>query len=259
VVPLASLVTVTDTAGARDLGRYNKLRAITLSAGLAPGYTLGEALSFLEEQARSSPEVLAVGYRGESQAFKETGGSIYVVFLLTILIVYLLLAAQFESFVHPAVIVTTVPLAVAGGAIGLAAMGQTMNLYSQVGLVMLVGLASKNGILIVEFANQLRDSGAAIGTAIRDASKRRLRPILMTSIATVAGAVPLMIASGAGAAARRTIGTVIVFGVSISTLITLFLIPLLYSRLARFTGSPLAVTRRLETQLDRHAQPAPAE
>jgi len=255
LVPLSNLVTLREAAGARDLGRFNKLRAITLSGGLAPGYSLGEALTFLEAQAAASPEVLAVGYRGESQAFRETGGSIYLVFALTILIVYLLLAAQFESFVHPAVIITTVPLAVAGGAVGLAVMGQTINLYSQVGLVMLVGLAAKNGILIVEFANQLRDSGRDVGEAIREASRRRLRPILMTSIATVAGAVPLMIATGAGAAARSTIGTVIVWGVSISTLITLFLIPLLYSRLARLTGSPLAVTRKLESQL----QPAPAE
>lgn len=259
LVPLSNLVRIQEAAGARDLGRFNKLRAITLSAGLAPGYTLGEALAFLEEQAAQAPEVVAVGYRGESQAYKETGGSIYLVFALTILVVYLLLAAQFESFVHPAVIITTVPLGVAGGVLGLAVMGQTMNLYSQVGLVMLVGLAAKNGILIVEFANQLRDSGRDIASSIRDASRRRLRPILMTSIATAAGAVPLMIASGAGAAARSTIGTVIVFGVSISTLITLFLIPLLYSRLARFTGSPLAVTRKLETQLSGDPRPAPAE
>jgi len=249
VVPLSNLVTMREAAGARDLGRFNKLRAITLTAGLAPGYSLGEALSFLEAQASSSPEVLAVGYRGDSQSFKESGGSIYVVFALTILVVYLLLAAQFESFVHPAVIIMTVPLAVAGGAIGLAVMGKTLNLYSQVGLVMLVGLAAKNGILIVEFANQLRDAGREIGEAIREAAARRLRPILMTSIATVAGALPLMLAGGAGAAARSTIGTVIVWGVSIATLITLFLIPLLYSRLARFTGSPLAVTRKLEGQL----------
>lgn len=259
LIPLSNLVTVREAAGARDLGRYNKLRAITLSGGLAPGYSLGEALDFLEAQAAASPEVLAVGYRGESQAFRESGGSVYVVFALTILVVYLLLAAQFESFVHPAVIITTVPLAVAGGAIGLAVMGHTINLYSQVGLVMLVGLAAKNGILIVEFANQLRDSGRDIGTAIREAARRRLRPILMTSIATVAGAVPLMLAGGAGAAARSTIGTVIVWGVAISTLITLFLIPLLYSRLAGFTGSPLAVTRRLEDQLSAPARPAPAE
>jgi multidrug efflux pump len=255
LVPMSNLVRTTDTAGARDLGRYNKLRAITLSGGLAPGYSLGEALTFLEQQAAAAPEVLAIGYRGESQAFREAGGSIYFVFLLTILVVYLLLAAQFESFVHPGVIITTVPLAVAGGLIGLVVMGQTMNLFSQVGLVMLVGLAAKNGILIVEFANQLRDAGRDIDAAVREAAARRLRPILMTSIATVAGAVPLMLAGGAGAAARTAIGVVIVWGVSIATLITLFLIPLLYSRLARFTGSPLAVTRKLEGQLT----PQPAE
>jgi len=259
LVPLSSLVRARDTAGARDLGRYNKLRAITLSAGLAPGYTLGEALTFLEQAAAGAPEVAAIGYRGESQSFREAGGSIYLVFLLTILIVYLLLAAQFESFVHPGVIITTVPLAVAGGLIGLAVMGQTMNLYSQVGLVMLVGLAAKNGILIVEFANQLRDAGRDIDAAVREAARRRLRPILMTSIATVAGAVPLMLAGGAGAGARTAIGVVIVFGVSIATIITLFLIPLLYTRLARFTGSPLAVTRRLEGQLAGPLRPAPAE
>ncbi|MGE0180058.1 MAG: efflux RND transporter permease subunit, partial [Sphingomonas sp.] len=258
LVPLSNLVRARDAAGARDLGRYNKLRAITISAGLAPGYSLGEALAFLEQQAANSPEVTSVGYRGESQAFREAGGSIYLVFALTILVVYLLLAAQFESFVHPGVIIATVPLAVAGGLIGLVVMGQSMNLFSQVGLVMLVGLAAKNGILIVEFANQLRDSGREIGVAIREASQRRLRPILMTSIAMVAGAVPLMLADGAGAGARAAIGVVIVFGVSIATAITLFLIPLLYSRVARFTGSPLTVTRKLERQLA-EPQPLPAE
>ncbi|MFL6845096.1 MAG: efflux RND transporter permease subunit [Allosphingosinicella sp.] len=251
LIPLSNLVTMRETAGARDLGRYNKLRAITLSGGLAPGYSLGEALDFLEAQAAQAPEIAAIGYRGESQSFREAGGSIWIVFALTILLVYLLLAAQFESFVHPAVIITTVPLAVGGGVIGLALMGQTLNLFSQVGIVMLVGLAAKNGILIVEFANQLRDAGADVGTAIRDASRRRLRPILMTSIATASGAVPLMIASGAGAGARQAIGVVIVFGVSIATMFTLFLIPLLYSRLARYTGSPEAVARKLQTQLKR--------
>jgi multidrug efflux pump len=259
VVPLSSLVRTQEAAGARDLGRYNKMRAITLSGGLAEGYSLGQALTFLEAEAAQAPEVSAIGYRGESQSFREAGSSIWIVFALTIIVVYLLLAAQFESFVHPAVIITTVPLAVAGGLIGLAVMSQTMNLYSQIGVIMLVGLAAKNGILIVEFANQLRDQGRDIGEAIREASARRLRPILMTSIATVAGAVPLMIAHGAGAGARSAIGVVIVWGVSISTLITLFLIPLLYSRLARFTGSPLTVTRKLEAQLAAGAQPQAAE
>ena len=249
LVPLSNLVALRAIAGARELNRYNKQRAITLSGGIAPGYSLGEALTFLENTAKASPEVIAIGYRGESKAFKETGGSIWLVFGLTILIVYLVLAAQFESFIHPAVIITTVPLAIAGGVIGLAVMGQTLNLYSQVGLVMLVGLAAKNGILIVEFANQLRDAGVEFVDSVRQAARRRLRPILMTSIATVAGAVPLMIATGAGAAARRAIGVIIVWGVSIATLITLFLIPILYVMMARRTGSPQAVTRRLQAAL----------
>lgn len=249
LVPLSSLVSTTNVAGPRDLGRYQKMRAITLSGGLAPGYSLGEALTFLEDQAAQSPEITAVGYRGQSQAFKETGGSIWVVFGLTILIIFLLLAAQFESFVHPGTIILTVPLAVAGGIIGLTLMGQTINLYSQIGIVMLVGLAAKNGILIVEFANQLRDQGRDIGDAILQASTRRLRPILMTSIATVMGAVPLVINGGAGAASRTAIGVVIVFGVSIATFITLFLIPVIYSRLAKYTTSPGAEGRKLDEAL----------
>ena len=249
LVPLGNLVHTRDSASARELGRFNKMRAITLQGGLAPGYSLGSALAFLEAEAAKSPEVLAIGYRGESQSLKQTDSAIWVVFGMTILIIYLLLAAQFESFVHPAIIITTVPLAVGGGVIGLALAGMTLNLYSQIGIVMLVGLAAKNGILIVEFANQLRDEGMAFADAIIEAAARRLRPILMTSIATVLGAVPLALSSGAGAGARSAIGVVIVSGVSLATIITLFLIPMLYSRVARATGSPLAVTRRLDTEL----------
>ncbi len=260
LVPLSNLVTTRETAGPRDLGRFQKMRAITLSGALAPGYSLGEALTFLEQHANASPEVTAVGYRGQSQAFKETGSSIWIVFGLTILIIFLVLAAQFESFIHPIVIITTVPLAVAGGVIGLALTGQTINLYSQIGIVMLVGLAAKNGILIVEFANQIRDEGVEIAEAIRRASARRLRPIMMTSIATVMGAVPLVITGGAGAKSRVAIGIVIVFGVSIATFITLFLIPILYSRLARYTSSPEAVGRKLDSELGGPAPaPVPAE
>lgn len=257
LVSLANLVTLSDTAGPRDLGRFNKLRAITLSAGIAPGYTLGEALAFLEAEANRAPEITAIGYRGESQSFKETGDSIVFVFAMTVLVIYLLLAAQFESFVHPAVIITTVPLAVAGGLVGLAVVGGTLNLYSQIGIVMLVGLAAKNGILIVEFANQLRDEGLGIVAAVERAATRRLRPIMMTSIATVMGAVPLAISSGPGSAARGAIGVVIVFGVTIATAITLFLIPILYARLARYTGSPEAVGRALDEALDETAAPGP--
>ncbi len=256
LVPLSAVVAVREVAGPRQLNRYNKLRAITLTAALAPGTSLGQGLAFLEDQARQSPEVLAIGYRGESQSLRETGGSIWIVFGLTILIVYLLLAAQFESFIHPGVIIATVPLAGAGGALGLAITGGSINLYSQIGIVMLVGLAAKNGILIVEFANQLRDEGMEIAEAIREAAKRRLRPILMTSIATVIGAVPLVLRGGAGAAARHSIGVVIVFGVSLATLITLFLIPIFYSRVAKRTVSPQTVGRKLDSALKDSPEPA---
>jgi multidrug efflux pump len=245
LVSLASLVRLRQAATARELGRFNKLRSITLQGGVAPGYTLGQALTFLEVQARQSPEVLAIGYRGESQALRQTGGAIWLVFGLTVLVIYLLLAAQFESFVHPAVIISAVPLAVGGGVLGLEANGMSVNLFSQIGLVMLVGLAAKNGVLIIEYANQLRDAGQSVAEAIREASLRRIRPILMTSVATVAGAVPLSLAGGAGAGARSAIGTVIVFGVSIATVVTLFVVPLLYHWLAPYTSSPETVSRML--------------
>jgi len=256
LVALSNLVSLRNFADAGSLGRYNKLRAVTITGSLTPGYSLGEALTWLEGEAAQISEITQVGYKGESLSYKQTGSSIVVVFLLTILIVYLVLAAQFESFVHPAVIIMTVPLAVGGGVLGLVVMGGTLNIYSQIGIVMLVGLAAKNGILIVEFANQLRDAGKTIEEAAVEAATRRLRPILMTSIATVAGAVPLMIADGAGAAARQAIGVVIVWGVSIATMLTLFLIPVFYNRLARRTGSPEAVARQLESELGARPQPA---
>jgi len=245
LVPLSNLVHLRESATARELGRYDKLRAITLQGGLSPGYTLGAALAFLDAQAAQSPEVVAVGYRGESQSFRQTSGSIWIVFAVTVGVIYLLLAAQFESFIHPAVIITAVPLAVAGGVLGLAVTGMTVNLFSQIGIVMLVGLAAKNGVLIIEYANQLRDQGRDVESAIREASARRIRPILMTTLATVAGAIPLALSSGAGAGARSAIGVVIVFGVSIATAVTLYVVPVLYRLAAPHTSSPQAVGRRL--------------
>ena len=262
LVPLSNLVTLNESATARQLGRFSKMRAITLQGGVAPGHSLGSALAFLEKEARDSPEVVSIGYRGDSLAFKQTGGSIWLVFGITVLIIYLLLAAQFESFIHPAVIVSAVPLAVSGGVLGLWVMGMTINLFSQIGLVMLVGLAAKNGVLIVEYANQLRDQGHNIESAIREASARRLRPILMTSLATAAGAVPLALSHGAGAGARSAIGVVIVFGVTIATAVTLYVVPLLYRWLAPHTSSPQTISRRLRSLVrlqPKHPVPAPAE
>lgn len=257
LVPLSSLLVTREGSTAKELGRFNKMRAIVLQGGLAPGYTLGQALTFLEAEAHASPEVTAIGYRGESQALKQTGGSIWVVFGLTVLVIYLLLAAQYESFIHPAVIISAVPLAVSGAVIGIWAAGMTINLFSQIGIVMLVGLAAKNGVLIIDYANQLRDAGKDVADAIREASIRRLRPILMTSLATVAGALPLAMAEGAGAGARSAIGTVVVFGVTIATAVTLYLVPVLYRALAPYTSSPQTISRRLKAMMGSTAEDEP--
>ncbi|WP_372760439.1 efflux RND transporter permease subunit, partial [Litorivivens sp.] len=173
----------------------------------------------------------------------------YFIFALALMVVFLVMAAQFESFIHPLVIMLTVPLAVAGALIGLYLFGQSINIYSQVALIMLVGLATKNGILIVEFANQLRDEGMAFEDALLQAAGQRLRPILMTSITTIMGAVPLILASGAGAEARFVIGIVVSSGVSVATLLTLFVVPLAYALLARNTHTPQTITRQLEAEL----------
>jgi multidrug efflux pump len=167
-------------------------------------------------------------------------------FAMALLVVYLVLAAQFESFIHPLVIMLTVPLAVLGALIGIWVTGGSLNLFSQIGIVMLVGLAAKNGILIVEFANQLRDEGWSIEEAIVESAAVRLRPILMTSIATIMGAVPLVLAGGPGSASRATIGVVVIFGVAFSTLLSLYVVPTFYRLLARYTRSPDAVAHELD-------------
>lgn len=239
LIPLSNLVTYREAAASATLNRYNRIRAITINANLAEGYTLGEALEFLEEVARESlPPTARVDYKGESLEFKESGRSVAFIFGLALLVAYLVLAAQFESFVHPFVIMLSVPLAVAGGLLGLYLTGQSLNIYSQIGMVMLIGLAAKNGILIVEFANQLRDEGHAFGEALMEAAVLRLRPILMTAFTTIMGAVPLILATGAGSESRAVIGIVVFAGVAFATVFTLFVIPVAYQFLARHTGSP---------------------
>jgi multidrug efflux pump len=246
LVPLANLVTLTEVAEAGSLNRFNRLRAITLSAGLAPGYQLGEAIAWIEQVIEEElPDYAQIDYKGESREFRSAGSAVLFTFAMALLIVYLVLAAQFESFIHPLVIMLTVPLAVLGALIGIAVTGGSLNLFSQIGIVMLVGLAAKNGILIVEFANQLRDEGMKVREAIVEAAAVRLRPILMTSIATIMGAVPLVVAGGPGSASRATIGVVIIFGVAFSTLLSLFVVPSFYALLAPYTRSPEALARKL--------------
>ena len=251
LVPLSNLVTLSELAEPGQYNRFNRLRAITISAALAPGYTLGEALEWVRKTADEElPERAQLDYKGESREYQRAGGAVLFTFAMALLVVYLVLAAQFESFLHPLVIMLTVPLAVLGALIGLWLFGSSLNLFSQIGIVMLVGLAAKNGILIVEFANQLRDEGLAVRDAILESASVRMRPILMTSIATIMGAVPLVVAGGPGSASRATIGIVIISGVAFSTLLSLFVVPAFYALLAPYTRSPDAVARKLE-QLER--------
>ncbi|OJY90742.1 MAG: multidrug transporter AcrB [Lysobacterales bacterium 63-13] len=247
LIPLANLVSLKELAEPGRLNRFNRLRGITISAGLAPGYTLGEALSWAQKTvAEELPPTAQLDYKGDSREYLKAGGAVVLTFALALLVVYLVLAAQFESFVHPFVIMLTVPLAVLGALIGLWLTGNSLNLFSQIGIVMLIGLAAKNGILIVEFANQLRDEGRSIADAIAESASVRLRPILMTSVATIAGAVPLVVAGGPGSASRAAIGVVVIFGVAFSTLLSLFVVPSFYTLLAPFTRSPDALARRID-------------
>ena len=229
LVQLSNLVKVRETVGPKELNHFNRLRATILSANVSPGYTLGEALEFLEGAAK---EVLDASARteldGPSREFRESGAALLFTFVLALAFIYLVLAAQFESFVSPFVIMLTVPLAMTGALAALKLTGGTLNVYSQIGLVMLIGLITKHGILIVEFANQLRAKGMQAAEAVIEAATLRLRPILMTTGAMVLGALPLALAKGAGAEARQPIGWVIVGGLLLGTVFTLFVIPTAY-------------------------------
>ncbi len=249
LIPLSNLVEINEYGAAETLTRYNRIRAVTLEANLAAGYRLGEALDHLNALVREHlPPQAVIDYKGQSRDFIFAGGSMLFVFLLGIGVVFLVLAAQFESYVHPLVIMLTVPLAMGGGLLGLYLAGASLNIYSQIGLIMLVGLAAKNGILIVEFANQLRDQGLCFHRALLSACKVRFRPIIMTGLTTVAGAVPLILASGAGAETRVVIGIVVLAGVLASTVFTLFIVPVAYALMARNTASPGAIARELKRQ-----------
>ena len=256
LIPLSSVVTLQPFADSPTLNRYNRVRAITIDADLAPGVTLGTALDGMERIAREVlPTEATIDFKGQSLEFRSAGASIAFVFVIGLLIVFLVLAAQFESWIHPLVIMLSVPATLAGGLLGLWLTGQTLNIYTQIGLIMLIGIAAKNGILIVEFANQLRDEGKDFDTALKEAALARLRPILMTGLTTAAGAVPLIITSGAGAETRIAIGIVILFGSLAAVTVALIVVPTAYTLLARRTGSPGDVTRKLEEEL---ATPAPA-
>lgn len=233
MVQLSNLVDVQETVAAKELNHFNKLRSATISAGLAPGYSLGEALTWMEQALDEVAPEAQYDLSGQSRELRESSDEFGLILILALGFIFLVLAAQFESWIDPLVILLSVPLAVFGAFLALKLTGGSWNIYSQIGIVTLIGLISKHGILIVEFANQLQEQGRAKFEAVVDASALRLRPILMTTGAMVLGAVPLAIASGAGAEARNQIGWVIVGGMAIGTFFTLFVVPVVYLLLAR--------------------------
>ena len=234
MVPLSSLVKVREAVSPRELNHFNQRRSVTITASLAPDYSLGEALDFMDETAaRVLPAGYATELNGVSREFRASSGALGLVFVLALLFIFLVLAAQFESFIDPFVILLAVPLSMVGALLALKWAGGTINVFSQIGLITLVGLITKHGILIVEFSNQLRKQGKETLDAVIEAASLRLRPILMTTGAMVLGALPLALASGAGAESRQQIGWVIVGGMSIGTLLTIFVVPTVYTLLAR--------------------------
>ncbi|MCH7342218.1 efflux RND transporter permease subunit [Pelomonas sp. CA6] len=234
MIPLSALVKITETVSPRELNHFNQRRSVSITAGLAPGYALGEALQFMDQTAaKVLPSGYATELNGVSREYKSASGALGLVFVLALLFIFLVLAAQFESFVDPFIIMLSVPLSMVGALAALQWSGGTLNVYSQIGLITLVGLITKHGILIVEFSNQLRQQGRELVDAVLEAATLRLRPILMTTGAMVLGAVPLALAQGAGAESRQQIGWVIVGGMSLGTLLTVFVVPTMYVILAR--------------------------
>ncbi len=230
MIQLDNLVSLREDVAPPQLYRYNRFVAATISTGLNKGYTIGDGL---DEMDRIAAETLDNSFRtalsGESKEFRESSSSLMFALILALLLIYLVLAAQFESFKDPLIVMFTVPLAIAGALIFMSYSGVTMNIFSQIGIIMLIGLVAKNGILIVEFANQYQETGMPIKTAIHEASVHRLRPILMTSISTILGLIPLVYASGEGAQGRIAMGTAVVGGMLVSTFLTLYIVPAMYS------------------------------
>jgi multidrug efflux pump len=234
MIPLSTLVKIREVVVPRELNHFGQRRSATITANLSAEYSLGEALTFMDATAK---KVLKPGYatdlNGTSREFRKSADSLTLVFVLALVFIFLVLAAQFESFIDPFVILLSVPLSMAGALLALRWSGGTLNVFSQIGLITLVGLITKHGILIVEFANQLREQGLDTVQAIKKSASQRLRPIMMTTGAMVLGALPLALATGAGAESRRQIGWVIVGGMSLGTLLTIFVVPTMYTLLAR--------------------------
>jgi multidrug efflux pump len=255
MVQLSNLVTLKEGVAPKELNHFNKLRAVTIKANLAPGYSTSEALKYVEQTVRDIAPEMNIDYDGQSREFKQSSASLMVTFVLALAFIYLVLAAQFESFIDPVIILLTVPLAMAGALLAMKGVNffnntaGTLNVYSQIGLIALVGLISKHGIILVEFANQLQERGYSVKDAIIESASLRLRPILMTTAATVLGALPLALAHGAGAESRQAIGWVIAGGMTLGTMMTLFVVPTFYTLISRIRH-PIVID---ENKLGEHA------
>jgi multidrug efflux pump len=233
MIQLDNLITMTEQTTPPTLYRYNRFISATISAGLTKGKTIGDGIQAMEEVA---DKVLDDSYQtsltGPSRDFVESSSSLLFAFGLALILIYLVLAAQFESFIDPFIIMFTVPLALAGAVLSLMWFGETLNIFSQIGIIMLIGLVAKNGILIVEFANQRKEQGLNRMEAIKDASAARFRPILMTSLSTILGTLPIALALGEGSGSRVSMGIAVIGGLVFSTILTLFVIPAIYSYLS---------------------------
>jgi HAE1 family hydrophobic/amphiphilic exporter-1/multidrug efflux pump len=249
LISVSNLVEYSEEGKSPFLARYNRQKAVTISARLVGDYSLDEALKFLVGVVEKNTPQAKIAYKGESEEYKKTNNELYVIFALALITAYLAMCAQFESWRHPLTIMLTVPLAILGGLLGLLVVGSSLNVYSQIALIILIGLAAKNGILIVEFTNQLRKEGKKLEEAIVEASTIRLRPILMTSLSTIFGVIPLIVGSGPGAASRLTVGITIFGGMLFSTFFTLYVIPTIYSIIGKNEKNIDAVEVELNKQL----------
>ena len=249
LVSVSNLIRYDEEGQSPFLARYNRQKAVTISARLVGDYSLDEALNFLVKVVEESTPNAKIAYKGESEEYKKTNTELYLIFVLALLTAYLAMCAQFESWKHPLTIMLTVPLAILGGLLGILVVGSSLNIYSQIALIILIGLSAKNGILIVEFANQLRKEGKNLETSIIEAASIRFRPILMTSLSTIIGVLPLILGSGPGAASRLTVGITIFGGMLFSTFFTLYVIPTIYSIIGKNTQRIDAVEIELIRQL----------